>query len=402
MSRPPEPWRHEAQALAQWMASRDYKGADPFDGACSPLARPFLGLRWVAVGWIQLHRRLPVNLRPWVGVPALPNPKTLALALDGHRAMGDPQGKLDDVALRLLALQNPDGGWGYPFPWANRHFSVPAGTSASVPTVFSAHALLNAVGELSPPLALRAHQAARGAAEFLAHRLNQIPAPGGVLLSYTPLDHRGVHNASLLSASVLARVGVQSDSDFVALARSALNATLAAQRPDGLWPYGLTRRDAWVDGYHTGYILNALVHLKRDLKRDLNRDQDSDLDATLTTALHAGFHGWRDTFLAPEGVVRYRSGRTHPIEAHGMAQGILTLLQFRDLAPDALEQAASLGHWCMNHLALSGGGYAIEQGRWVRNPVRYMRWVQAWMFRAFAELAAVKDSVGVVAVEPAP
>jgi hypothetical protein len=382
-------WRGRAEALYQWMASRNFEGYDPFDAASAPWVRPLLGSRWGTVAWIQLHRRLPVQLRPLCGVPRHVNPKTLALVLEGLQALQAPG--LDPVARALLSLQGRDGGWGYPFPWANRHFRVPAGTSASVPTAFAVHALLSAAqgGEVSDEVRVEAQGAAIRAARFLAEDLNEIPAPGGALLSYTPLDRRGVHNASLLSASVLGRVArLTGDGIGVPRAHAALSATVAAfpaPFPAPLWPYGLTRRDAWVDSYHTGYILNALTHLARDLGPDLSAEACSALAALQGEA----FERWRGHFLEGSGAVRYRPGRAYPVEAHGAAQAILTLLQFRHLAPDAVAQAEQVGHWVESYLALRSGAYALEQGRFMRNPVPYMRWVQAWVFRALAELARV-------------
>jgi polysaccharide biosynthesis protein VpsJ len=374
------------------------------------------------VAWTQLHRRLPVQLRPLVGVRPHVNPKTLALVIEGFLALGGPPERVRSAVEALLALQGPDGGWGYPFPWANRHFSVPAGTPASVPTAFATHALCAALesgvlesavlesavfADPASPLEGRAQDAARASAHFLETGLNRVEAPGGFLFSYTPLDHRGVHNASILTASVLARVArVLGDAEEAARVRpsvlGALEATLSSRpgaRPAELWPYGLTRRDGWVDSYHTGYILNALSHLHRDL------GVPSAEAPELTSDLAAGFRQWRATFLDPSGAVRYRPGRMYPVEAHGAAQAILTLLQFRTLDPSpgfsdaCIEDARRVAGWLERHLALPGGGYAVDKGRFVRNPVRYMRWVQAWVFRAFAELASALATVERTKVE---
>ena len=35
--------------------------------------------------------------------------------------------------------------------------------------------------------------------------------------------------------------------------------TVARQRPDGSWPYGEERHLNWVDGFHTGYVLDCLL-----------------------------------------------------------------------------------------------------------------------------------------------
>jgi polysaccharide biosynthesis protein VpsJ len=379
------------------MAVRKYRGYDPFDAALSPLARRLAGSRWATVAWIQLHRRLPFQLRPLVGVEPHVNPKTLALALQGHLRLGGGGGGsgtggdvepgegthlAEALALtRSLVAARRDGGWGYPFPWANRHFHVPAGTPASVPTAFSVHALLDVAGT-GLPMEPELEGAAEGAARFLAERLNRVPAEGGFLFSYTPLDERGVHNASLLSASVLARAGRRwEDEGLLELAAEAARATVRAQRADGSWPYGLTRRDGWVDSYHTGYILTALRGLRRDLAEADSRDLELD------GCLDRGFAYWRQAFLQGPAVT-VSPGRAYPVESHALAQGILTLLEFAREWDEGVAEASRLGWWALAHLRRGDGSFMWWKGRMRVNRIPYMRWVQAWVFRALSELAA--------------
>lgn len=383
-------WRDAALALYGWMAEREFRGYDPFDGALSPLARPLAVSRWAMVAWTQLHRRLPLQLRPVLGIRPHVNPKTPALAIQGHLRLAAGEGLSAEVReghreeVRRLAgilqeLRGKEGGWGYPFRWANRHFSVPAGTPASVPTAFAVHALMDAAEDGAEDEA-RVHEAAEAAARLLAEGLNRIEVEGGFLLSYTPLDHRGVHNASLLSASVLARVGRRmGDASLLEAASGAVGAALRAQRPDGSWPYGITRRDAWVDPYHTGYILTALRSLRSDLGRP-----------GLGDALSRGFEYWRSEFLQGPAVAP-RPGGAWPVDAHALAQGILTLREFEEEWSEARTAAVRLGAWALDNLARGDGSYAFCKGRVLSNRIPYMRWVQAWMFVGLSELAAWEE-----------
>lgn len=147
-----------ALALDGWMRARDYAGWDPFDILVSPVIRALsFGLRWPAVAWTQLGKRLPARARPLLGVPALRNAKGVGLALAAHvrlyEATGDEShreraaGFVDWLASHA-ARDQPGRGWGYPFPWANRAFRAPAGTPASVPTAFIGDALLDAADRL--------------------------------------------------------------------------------------------------------------------------------------------------------------------------------------------------------------------------------------------------------------
>ncbi len=74
--------------------------------------------------WLQAIKRGPRALRHIAIIPALQNPKTLALLLGAADGV-----RLRDVAGRLCQMQNEDGGWGYPFAWQARAFYVPRGAS---------------------------------------------------------------------------------------------------------------------------------------------------------------------------------------------------------------------------------------------------------------------------------
>ena len=46
--------------------------------------------------------------------------------------------------------------------------------------------------------------------------------------------------------------------EFAVAARSAVDYTVTRQRSDGAWPYGEAPGLSWIDGFHTGYVLDCL------------------------------------------------------------------------------------------------------------------------------------------------
>ncbi|MBI4614494.1 MAG: hypothetical protein HY720_12860, partial [Planctomycetes bacterium] len=72
--------------LAAWCRERDYRGADPYDGLASPIARAFDRLpycRILRLAWTQGFKHLPIDLRKLAGIPPLENAKALALFIEG-------------------------------------------------------------------------------------------------------------------------------------------------------------------------------------------------------------------------------------------------------------------------------------------------------------------------------
>lgn len=386
-------WPEAAADLDRWMASHDYAGYDPHDFLASPLVRATtLGRRWPSIAWTQLGKRSPVQLRPALRVPRVRNAKGMGLVLAGKvrlRSSTSTSTSTSDSALDAgeivswldaAAVREGDGvGWGYPFPWANRDFMAPAGTPSSVATAFVGHALLDAEARVG---LAGAGALARQASRFLTTSLHRIPGPGGTFcFSYTPLDRRVVHNASLLAASLVARVhgadSAASAGDAADLVGRVTRFTLQEQREDGSWAYGTGRRDGWVDSFHTGYILLALDEI----------GQHMDVDG-LERAIERGIRYWRSAFFDGPAVGFYPGGR-YPVDTHAVAQAILTFIGLRDRIPDGVAEARRLGDWAIAEMRDPAGYYYYQHhGRW-RNRLPYMRWVQAWMYRALAELALV-------------
>ncbi|HEX6938351.1 MAG TPA: hypothetical protein VF158_02990 [Longimicrobiales bacterium] len=379
-----EAWLRAALSLDDWMRARDYAGYDPHDLLASPLVRALcFGSRWLAVAWTQLGKRSRVQLRPLLGVRPARNAKGIGLVVAAHvrlyEATADARHR--ETARRLVdwlrgaATTGADGaGWGYPFPWANRDFYAPAGTPSSVVTAFVGHALLDAADAFGWD---DARDLAHRGAAFVQRALNRIPGPDGTFcFSYTPLDRRGVHNASLLAASLLARVAaLHGDAGLADDALRAARFSARAQRPDGSWPYGLGARNAWVDSFHTGYVLVAL----RDIGAALGTDE---FDAVVD----AGLAYWRSAFLGGP-AVGFHAGAPYPIDAHAVAHAMLMLLALREREPEALATARRLAGWSVREMRDARGYFYYVRRRRGVNRLPYMRWVQAWMLRALSEMA---------------
>jgi hypothetical protein len=379
-------WRQAALELDRWMAERDYAGHDPHDLLASPVVRRLtFGSRWAAVAWTQLGKRLPVQTRRALRVPAMQNAKGVGLVVAGKVRLRPGSGsgsesESGDVSdllkwLEEAAIRGGKGvGWGYPFPWANRDFQAPAGTPSGVVTAFVGHALLDAAERLGGEVADRARSLAREAPAFLTTSLQRIPGPDDTFcFSYTPLDRRAVHNANVLVASLLARA--DSSRATAALVARATRFTLQAQRDDGAWLYGTAHRDHWIDSFHTGYILLSLEEIGRHVEVD-----------GLEEAAERGIAYWRDAFFQGPAVGN-GPGDRFPVDAHAVAQAILTFLGLSHRIPDARAEAERLGRWLVDEMREPDGHYAyMHYGRW-KNRLAYMRWTQAWVFRALAELA---------------
>lgn len=386
-----ERWIEAALALDRWLEARGDAGHDPHDLLASPLVRRLtFGSRWGAVAWTQLGKRSPISPRGLLGVPRSRNAKGIGLTLAAQVRLAESgvvnnadrhRERARGLAEWLYGAGVEVGGgvgWGYPFPWANRDFYAPAGTPSSVVTAFVGHALLDTAEAFGWRDALE--YAVRGG-EFLRRELNRIPGEGDIFcFSYTPLDRRGVHNASVLAASLLARLGrATGDEAMLEDALRAARFTVAAQGADGSWPYGITGRNQWVDSFHTGYTLVALS----DVARAVGSEE-------FEPALRRGLEYWERAFFKGPAVSFY-PGEEFPVDLHAVAHAIVTLIHFRERLPGALERAGGLADWCLREMRDPAGHFYYQRHRRWRNRVAYVRWIQAWMLLALSALIHVRE-----------
>ncbi len=365
-----------------WLVDKRFLGNDPHDALRSPLLGALtFNNRYLGIAWVQLLRRSPVDLRRLLGVKPGYNPKGMGLFLASYvrryRTTGSEEDRaridfFSDWLRRNRSSGYEEACWGYNFDWPNRSFFAPAGTPTIVNTSFIAqafldrHELLGEGGDL---------EIARSACDFLLRRLVRIEGTPGHCFSYTPLDRRRVHNANMLGAALLARVGrLMRDSELINQAREAVRYTMARQREDGSWPYGEGGREAWVDNFHTGFVLESLLQYMRESG-----------DAQFEEGLERGYRYWKGTFFAAAGEPKFYAHRLYPIDAHAAAQAILTFLAFSGRDPEAAGRALQLATWTIANLQDRAGYFYYQIGRFFRNRIPYIRWSQAWMFRALTE-----------------
>lgn len=378
---------NQTQILEQWITKEKYPGHDPFDALNSPLIRYLtFGSKKISQCWVQLNKISPVNLRPLLGVQKSINPKAMGVFLAAHsrRSWSIQENSLhnaDSEATWLLDNTSPGYHgvcWGYNFDWPNRSFYAPAGTPTIVNTGFIGLAFLDYKEALK-----RSHQpsvfplqTAVSACEFILHDLNLLETEDEICFSYTPLDRRYVHNANLLGAWLLSAVYAKtSNSEYAEKALRAARFSARRMEPNGSWKYGINSNDGWVDNFHTGYVLVGLNQISRNLGVIEFQDQISQ-----------GYEFWKKNFFLSNGVPKYYPNSVYPIDAHSISQAILTFLDFMDIDPEALGLACKVADWACRNMQDPNGFFYYQKHRFFINKIPYMRWCEAWMFRALTDL----------------
>jgi hypothetical protein len=374
-----------AEDLRAWFERSGLRGVDPYDALRSPLIRRLAPTWLLRQAAIQALRRLPVDVRRPLAIRPYANAKGLGIvaaaaaklwSLTGSEPWLELVHRAGDLAVELT-LETPSGtAWGYPFDVQLRWGYYREGTPNAIATVFTAGGLIVA-GELvgRPDLVERG--------EAVAPFLDSLATEDGGerFYAYVPDNRTPIHNASMLVAALRARIARRRADDVPDAVLAAVDYSLRRQRVDGSWPYGERAGLGWVDGYHTAYVLRALVDLEETTP-------GTDIDA----ALASGSRFYMDELFSRDGAPLSAPGREYPLDAHNVATALATLARLVGREPRALGLAQRTLDVALLRLRTKRGWFIYQRGRLhAKRPV-YFRWSNAHMLNALAEAALLGGS----------
>ncbi|MBE3117790.1 MAG: hypothetical protein IMZ50_03405 [Candidatus Atribacteria bacterium] len=372
-----------ALKLLAYCRANNWAGYDPYDALNSRVfkALPFLNFRLTRLALTQGIKRCPVNLRQLLLVPRTPNPKGIALFLSSlvrlsKSGLTDGTESIGPMADKLLDLRSPDrpySCWGYNFDWQQRSELVPKASPNIICSTFAANALLDAYERTPEPSWL---SSAVSTADFILNDLFWRKGSSKACFNYTLVARDEVHNANLLGAAFLCRVGrISGEKKYIEPALDAARYSVGRQHADGAWDYGEAPTQRWIDNFHTGFNLVALRRI-----HDYTGAMEFD------SAIRRGFDFYRAHFFREDGAPRYYHDATYPIDIHSVSQSLITLTKFRDFAEDNVDLAQSVFNWAMKNMWDRRGFFYFQKHARFTVRTSFMRWSQGWMLLALATL----------------
>lgn len=365
--------------LKEYLEKECFKGFDPYDALNSPILKTLtFEKKFLRIAFIQIMKRLPLNVRPFLGIKKGFNPKGIGLFLWGFSKLYNVEREADylkkiDFFLELLdniASKGYSGYcWGYNFDWQSKAFYIPKHTPTIVNSSFVGHALIDTYTYAKKEKAL---EMAISIKDFILYDLNRKEEDSSLCFSYSPVDNTAVHNANLLGASLLIRIykytgeRILKDTAFASLAYS-----MKYQRENGSWPYAETRFQSWIDSFHTGFNLQSILYF---LEEGFGMEYED--------AFYKGVNFYTKNFFLDNGTPKYYCDRLYPIDIHSAAEA---LIFFSRLRGRYKELAEKIFKWMIDNMQDKNGFFYFQKKRRYVNKIPYIRWSQAWAFHALTE-----------------
>lgn len=372
-----------------WNTTNKWKAYDPFDGLSTPYASILtLNKPILKIALQQVVRRLPINIRPLIGIKPAISSKALGFFAQGYLRLYNIYKKDEYLSRCKFCLdwleKNYSKGyqgfcWGNHFDYQSRGGRIPKGVPSVVWSGLIGHAFMDAYDYLKNEKYLKI---ARSICDFIMNDLQQTKYGNSIHIAYTPNENKfskavnQIHNSSVIAASLLGRVYYFNKNDkLIDLAKSAIQYTVDKQLHNGAWYYGENPKFHWVDSFHTGYVLESLnTYIKYSG------------DNSYLPAMEKGYVYYINTFFTKAGVPNYYNTKKRPLDIQCASQGIQTLVNMRSYDSNSLKIAEKVASWTINNMFDKRGYFYFRKYPFIINKTPTLHWGQATMFAALSLL----------------
>lgn len=359
-------------AIDQYLSSNGYASYDPYDGLASPFARLTFGNQLLDRVWQQAVRLFPINIRPLLFIPKIIHTKAISDIASAYCLLRETK-KAKEALDLLLQLRLPvkhGMGWGLRFPFATRFVSAGKEQANIFQTINAMHSFLDGYEAFGDSKYL---EAVKQGFIFLENDLGYVETETTLRWKYWEGLEVEILNVSGLLIGLCARTWKNTgDEKYLKWSKKLFNYIIQNQNPDGSWYYSLDVRGHFIDGFHTGYILEGIIRAIQCGAIEMNEPTKRGIEYYLAT------------FFTENDVPRYFHDSTFPLDGQNLAQALQTLhfvlnVNFvaRKRVSACFEQVDSL---LWNRL----GYYNYKRSRWLTYKTPMHRWVTGPFFLALS------------------
>ncbi len=324
---------------------------------------------------IQLNAKSPIDLH-WLGMKKMQHTKAVSdmlwlncLMYDGDR---DNISNLTELFKLLMDRRiNGTNVWGLNFPYATRFIDA----DINMANLYNTCTTGIAVSEYCEKTKL-AHEELPKIYSDLCETFNYINEGNKGFFIYYPGQKHPTYNVNALALFLFSRINEVTKKDIVPASRMSemVELLVSEQLEDGSWYYSRSEKGKWIDGFHTGFIIESLVYTY------LHGFED----ARLKMAIDKAIQYYIKNMFTEDGFPKYfdYSGK-YPIEAQNCAQAIQTLVSIQNFGDYKIESLLEkLVDNTISTLYSGRGYFYYKKEKLYTNKASYLRWATSPMLVA--------------------
>ena len=304
----------------KFVISNNYESYDLFDAMTNRFINRITKnkklLRRIA---IQVISKSPFDLH-WLGMKKMLHTKTISDMLFYYSINGENNISEINRFFELLIKRKigKSYGWGLNFPYTSRFND----TNADIPNLYNTSnagiSICYSFHFLNNKNQIVAKKAIKEIVNFIETDLGYNDEKNKGWYRYYPGQIYPVYNVNALTIYLLAFIKKLEfyNLDFLDSRIKAISNLLAEeQEQDGSWFYSRSDKGKWIDGFHTGFILESLAFVYKE-----------GYEEHLKGILKKGWSFYIEKMFTKEGYPKYfLQSDKYPIESQNCAQSIQTI-----------------------------------------------------------------------------
>lgn len=365
-----------------YIQKQNYRSYDQFDALTNDfLYRISHNRELLRRIFIQIVSKSPVNLHG-LGMKKMLHTKTISDLLwfySVNKELGSTT-EINHFFELLLERKLPAGfSWGLNFPYASRFIDADAKMPNLYNTANSGLSICHSYPYLNPKNKLIAEEALNGIVVFIEQGLGFVDENTKGWYVYYPEQNKPVYNVNALTLYLLAYIRKLdfNNSEFLDLRiRSLINLLREEQENNGSWYYSRAPNGKWIDGFHTGFILESLAFASKE-----------GYEVEITKVLQKGWTFYLNKMFTKEGFAKYYlTSNKYPIESQNYAQSIQTLANIsRWLKWDQKQLLTKIINITIDNLFdMEKGYFYYKKTKYFTYKMPYLRWAVTPMMLALS------------------
>lgn len=365
-----------------FVEKQKYLSFDLFDALLSPLIDKLTEqnvlIRRLA---IQINRRMPFNFRPLFGISKKIHTKTISdmlsiysLLYNNHnqKVNLDKARLMYDWLIERKITFDEGVSWGLNFPYTTRFTNASHETPNLFNTLNSANALIDYYDIIQDS---SVEKNISKVISFMYNNLGILYVKDSMAwFRYYPNQTIPNFNVNAAAASFFVRVNETFKNIIIPQTDISKLLTFLElyQNSDGSWYYAASKDGQWIDGFHSGYIIESLAYIK-------SASNQYDVDDMLTK----GVNFYINNLFSKDGTPKYYHNRLYPIESQNCAQATQTLAKlYLYIKLDTKDLLNKVIFHTLRYLYNPSGYFYYKKEKYFTNKIFYMRWSQTPMILA--------------------